>query len=173
MDNNIVILVANVISIVSCTMMVLIGLIKNKNKILLSQCVQFVLMGISHYLLGATGGVVATVVSILRNIVFFKFKTSVPLKIVFVALSVVLSLGTVTLNPITWLPILSTSLFTWVIDSEDIIKFKNVMILTVCMWFVYDAYHLNFVSAAFDAFTVISTGFSVWQIKKAQKNEDK
>ena len=169
LDNNIVIIIANIISIISCTMMVLIGLIKNKNKILLSQCVQFTLMGVSHYLLGGMGGVVATVVSILRNLVFFKFKVSVPLKIFFVFLSVVLSLGTVSLNPVTWLPILATSLFTWVIDSEDIIKFKNVMILTVCMWFVYDAYHLNFVSAAFDAFTVVSTGYSVWSIKKERK----
>lgn len=167
--DNISIIVANIISIVSCTMMVLIGLIKNKNKILLSQCVQFTLMGVSHYLLGGMGGVWATVVSILRNLAFFKFKVTVPLKILFVALSVVLSLGTVTFNPITWLPILATSLFTWVIDSEDIIKFKNVMILTVCMWFVYDAVHLNFISAAFDAFTVVSTGYSVWQIKKEQK----
>lgn len=167
--DNISIIVANIISIVSCTMMVLIGLIKNKNKILAAQCVQFTLMGVSHYLLGGMGGVWATVVSILRNLAFFKFKVTVPLKILFVALSVVLSLGTVTLNPITWLPILATSLFTWVIDSEDIIKFKNVMILTVCMWFVYDAVHLNFISAAFDAFTVFSTGYSVWQIKKEQK----
>lgn len=169
LDNNIVIIIANIISIISCTMMVLIGLIKNKNKILLSQCVQFTLMGVSHYLLGGMGGVVATIVSILRNLAFFKFKITVPLKLLFVALSVGLSLGTVTLNPITWLPILATSLFTWVIDSEDIIKFKNVMILTVCMWFVYDAVHLNFVSAAFDAFTVVSTGYSVWSIKKERK----
>ena len=167
--DNISIIVANIISIVSCTMMVLIGLIKNKNKILAAQCVQFTLMGVSHYLLGGMGGVWATVVSILRNLAFFKFKVTVPLKILFVALSVVLSLGTVTFNPITWLPILATSLFTWVIDSEDIIKFKNVMILTVCMWFVYDAVHLNFISAAFDAFTVFSTGYSLWQIKKEQK----
>ena len=167
--DNISIIVANIISIVSCTMMVLIGLIKNKNKILAAQCVQFTLMGVSHYLLGGMGGVIATVVSILRNLVFFKCKPSVPLKIVFVVLSVVLSLGTVTFNPITWLPILATSLFTWVIDSEDIIKFKNVMILTVCMWFVYDAYHLNFISAAFDAFTVVSTAYSIWQIKKEKK----
>ncbi|MBQ6801873.1 MAG: YgjV family protein, partial [Oscillospiraceae bacterium] len=137
--DNISIIVANIISIISCTMMVLIGLIKNKNKILAAQCVQFTLMGVSHYLLGGMGGVIATVVSIIRNLVFFKCKPSVPLKLLFVVLSVVLSLGTVTFNPITWLPILATSLFTWVIDSEDIIKFKKVMIITVCMWFVYDA----------------------------------
>ncbi|MBR2041907.1 MAG: YgjV family protein [Oscillospiraceae bacterium] len=166
------VIIANIISIISCTMMVLIGLIKNKNKILGAQCVQFTLMGISHYLLGGMGGVVATVVSILRNLVFFFFKTSVPLKILFIVLSVVLSLGTVNLNPVTWLPIFATSIFTWVIDSENIIKFKWVMILTVCMWFVYDAYHLNFVSAAFDAFTVVSTGFSIWQIKKGRPGKN-
>lgn len=163
------VIIANIISIVSCTMMVLIGLIKNKNKILAAQCVQFTLMGVSHYLLGGMGGVVATIVSILRNVAFFVFKISVPLKIGFVVLSVVLSIGTVTINPITWLPILATSIFTWVLDCEDIIKFKWVMISTVCMWFVYDAYHLNFVSAAFDAFTVASTWFSIWQIKKENK----
>ncbi len=167
--SDLAVLAANIISIISCTMMVLIGLIKNKNKILVAQCVQFTLMGVSHYLLGGMGGVIATVVSILRNLVFFKCKPSVPLKILFVVLSVVLSLGTVTLNPVTWLPILATSIFTWVIDSEDIIKFKNVMILTVCMWLVYDAVHLNFISAAFDAFTVVSTGYSIWQIKKEKK----
>lgn len=171
MDNNIVIIIANIISVISCTMMVLIGFIKNKNKILLSQCVQFTLMGISHYLLGGMGGLVATVVSIIRNIVFFKFKTSVPLKILFVALSVVLSIGTITPNPVTWLPVIATCMFTWVIDSDDIIKFKWVMIITVCMWFVYDLVHLNFVSAAFDAFSVVSTGISIWQIKKSLSPE--
>ena len=170
--DNISIIVANIISIISCTMMVLIGLIKNKNKILAAQCVQFTLMGVSHYLLGGMGGVIATVVSIIRNLVFFKCKPSVPLKLLFVVLSVVLSLGTVTFNPITWLPILATSLFTWIIDSEDIIKFKKVMIITVCMWFVYDAVHLNFISAAFDAFTVVSTGYSIWQIKKEKRTEE-
>lgn len=149
--------------------MVLTGLIKSKNKILVVQCVQFTLMGISHYLLGGMGGVVATVVSILRNLVFFRFKITVPLKLLFIALSVGLSLGTVTLNPITWLPILATCLFTWILDSEDIIKFKNVMILTLFMWFVYDAYHLNFVSAAFDAFTIVSTSYSIWSIRKERK----
>lgn len=173
MNVDISIIIANVISIISCTMMVLIGLIKNKNKILVSQCIQFTLMGISHYLLGGMGGVVATVVSIIRNLVFFKFKVSVALKLLFVGLSVVLSLGTVTLNPITWLPILATSLFTWIIDTEDIIKFKWVMIITVCMWFVYDSYHLNFISAAFDAFTVVSTGYSIYSIKKENKKSVK
>lgn len=161
------VIIANVISFVSCTMMMLIGLIKDKNKILGAQCIQFTLMGISHFLLGGIGGVIATVVSILRNLVFFKFKSSALLKIGFIVLQVALSAGTVTLNPVTWLPILATSIFTWVIDTDNIIKFKWVMIISVAMWFVYDSVHLNFISAAFDAFTVASTGWSIFQIKKS------
>ena len=130
-------------------------------------------MAISHYLLGGTGGIVACLVSLARNLVFAKFKTSVPLKLLFMAITIGLSLNTFTLNPITWFPVIATVSFTWVIDSEDIIKFKNVMILTVCMWFVYDAVHLNFVSAAFDAFTVGSTCYSMYQIKKSRKAEEK
>ena len=172
MDNNIIILIANIVSIISCTIMVLTGLIKSKSRILMVQCIQFVLMGISHYLLGGMGGVVATIVSILRNLVFFKFKITVPLKLLFIAHSVGLSLGTVSLNPITWLPILATCFFTWVLDSEDIIRFKNVMVLTLFMWLTYDAYHLNFVSAAFDAFTIVSTAYSIWSIKKERKAEE-
>ena len=163
------VVIANLISIISCAIMVLTGFIKNKTKILLAQCVQFTLMAISHYLLGGTGGIIACVVSLVRNLVFSKFKTSVVLKLVFIGATIALSLGTVTLNPITWFPIIATVSFTWVIDSEDIIKFKTVMVATLCLWFVYDAYHLNFVSAAFDAFTVGSTLYSMWQIKKEKK----
>lgn len=161
------IIIANIISLVSCTMMTLIGLIRDKNKILIAQCVQFTLMGISHFLLGGMGGVVATVVSILRNLVFFKFKSSTWLKIGFIVLQVALSAGTITINPVTWLPILATSIFTWIVDTEDIIKFKWVMIISVAMWLVYDSVHLNFISAAFDVFTIISTGWSIRQIKKS------
>ncbi|MBQ7874033.1 MAG: YgjV family protein [Oscillospiraceae bacterium] len=163
------VIIANIISLVSCTMMMLIGLIKDKNRILLAQCVQFTLMGISHFLLGGMGGVIATVVSILRNLVFFKCKSSAWLKIGFIVLQVALSAGTITLNPITWLPILATASFTWIVDTEDIVKFKWVMIASVAMWLVYDSVHLNFISAAFDVFTIISTGWSIYQIKKEPK----
>ena len=166
------VILANVISIVSCAIMVLTGFIKNRIKILLAQCVQFILMAISHYLLGGTGGIVACLVSLARNLVFAKFKTSVPLKLLFMAITIGLSLNTFTLNPITWFPVIATVSFTWVIDSEDIIKFKTVMAVTLCLWFVYDAVHLNFVSAAFDAFTVGSTVYSMYQIKKSGKAEE-
>lgn len=166
------VIIANIISLISCTIMMLTGLIKNKNKVLGVQCIQFVLMGTSHFLLGAMGGVFATLISLLRNLAFFKFKSSKGLKIGFIVLQIVLSASTVTINPLTWLPILSTAVFTWFIDSDDIIKFKVAMILSVGMWIIYDAAHLNFTSAAFDVFTVLSTGYSIYRIKKTKISEE-
>ncbi len=164
------VILGNIISIVACSVMVLVGLIHEKKKILEVQCLQFTLMGISHGLLGGLGGVASCVTSIARNLVVFKtggFTTK--LKILFIAIMGVLSVATMNFNPITWIPFVATGIFTWYIDSEDVIKFKWVMIITVLMWLVYDLSHLNFVSTAFDAFTAISTYISINQIKKKGK----
>ncbi len=164
------VILGNIISILGCTVMVLVGLIREKKRILEVQCLQFTLMGISHGLLGGWGGVASCATSIARNLVVFKTGGfTKKLKFVFIAIMGVLSVATITLNPISWIPFIATAVFTWYIDSEDVIKFKWVMIITVLMWLVYDLSHLNFVSTAFDAFTAISTYVSIVQIKKKKK----
>ncbi len=163
------IVIGNIISFVACSIMVLIGLIKSKQKIMLAQCLQFTLQGISHYILGGVSGAIGCAVSIVRNIVFSKVKTSVSLKIGFILLQIVLSVGAVSLNPITWIPIIAVAVFTWFIDTEDVILFKWIMIITLVMWLIYDAYHLNIISSAFDIFTMVSTGYSIYQIKNGKK----
>ena len=160
------ILIGNIISLAACTVMVLIGFIKNKQKIMLAQCLQFTLHGIAHFVLGGISGAIGCAVSLVRNVVFFKVKITPALKIAFIILQVVLSIGAVSFNPVTWMPILSVALFTWYLDTEDVIKLKWVMIATLVMWIIYDAYHLNFISSAFDIFTIVSTGYSIRQIKK-------
>lgn len=165
------VIIANIVSFAACTIMMLTGLMKNKKRILGIQCIQFILTGTSHFLLGGTGGVIATAVSLLRNLVFFKVKSSAVLKAGFIVLHVILSLGTITLNPLTWIPVFSTAIYTWVLDTDNIIKFKVVMMISLGMWAIYDAAHLNFISAAFDIFTVISNGYSIYQIKKVKTEE--
>ncbi len=161
------VILGNIVSILGCTVMVLVGLVHEKKRILEVQCLQFTLMGISHGLLGGWGGVASCVVSIARNLAVFKTgHFTVKLKLIFIAIMGALSVATITLNPITWIPFVATAIFTWYIDCECVIKFKWVMIITVLMWLVYDLAHLNFVSSAFDIFTAISTYYSIVQIKK-------
>lgn len=176
------VIIANIISVVACTLMTLIGLIKEKKKIIAAQCGQFALMGISHALLGGIGGVASCTVSILRNLVVYKTGTcSRNMKFFFIALMTGLSAVNIILSFESlffldlfceMLAIVATAIFTWYIDCEDVIKFKWIMIITLAMWFIYDTAHLNFVSGAFDTFTAISTFISISQIKKAAKKKE-
>lgn len=165
------VILGNIISLIACTVMVLIGFIKDKKRFLAMQILQFTLNAVSRLFLGAIGGAIGSIISMVRNIIIAKWKCTKQLKIALIIIQIALSITTVTLNPITWLPILAAGMFTWYIDTENIIWFKWVVIITAAMWAAYDLFHLNFVSVWFDAFTIASNGWSMVQIKKKRKAE--
>ena len=161
-------LFANVISLIGCAMMVAIGLIKNKDKILLAQCIQFVFQGIAHLMLGAVSGFVCCVVSIIRNLMFRAGKSGFWLKIGFIVLQTALTFAFGSFVLIELLPILATIVFTWFLDVKNPVHFKLVLISAQLMWLVYDMYYGNIVAAAFDVMTVCSTIGGIWLILKSK-----
>lgn len=163
------IILGNIVSLMGCTVMVLIGFIKNKDRYIAMQTLQFGLNAVSHLLLGGIGGAIASCISALRNIIIAKWKCTPLIKIILIALQISLSVPTITANPITWLPLIAAGMFTWYIDTKDVMWFKWVIIITLIMWVVYDIYHHNYVSVWFSAFTVISNGVSMWKIHKERK----
>ncbi len=163
------ILLGNIVSFVGCTVMVLIGFIKNKDRYIIMQTVQFLLNALSHFLLGGFGGTIAALVSATRNIIIAKWKCTTGIKIALIAVQAALSLSTITANPITWIPIIAAGMFTWYIDTKDVMWFKWVIIITLVMWAVYDIYHHNYVSVWFSIFTVVTNGISMVKIHKERK----
>ena len=163
------IILGNIVSLIGCTVMVLIGFIKDKNKYVVVQTLQFLLNALSHFLLGGFGGSIAALVSAARNIIISKWKCTPLIKILIIAVQVALSLPTVTANPITWIPLVAAGMFTWFIDTKDALWFKWVIIITLVMWVVYDIYHHNVVSIWFSAFTIITNGISMVKIHKERK----
>ena len=163
------ILLGNIVSFVGCTVMVLIGFIKNKDRYIIMQTVQFLLNALSHFLLGGFGGTIAALVSATRNIIIAKWKCTTGIKIVLIAVQAALSLSTITANPITWIPIIAAGMFTWYIDTKDVMWFKWVIIITLVMWAVYDIYHHNYVSVWFSIFTVVTNGISMVKIHKERR----
>lgn len=163
------IILGNIVSFLGCTVMVLIGFIKNKDRYIVMQTLQFLLNALSHFLLGGFGGTVASLVSAARNIIIAKWKCTTGIKIALIAVQAALSISTVTANPITWIPIIAAGMFTWYIDTKDAMWFKWVIIITLIMWTVYDIYHHNYVSIWFSIFTLITNGISMVKIHKERK----
>lgn len=163
------ILIANVISFLGCLLMVSIGFLRKKEQILGVQCLQFSLMGVSNFLLGGISGTISNVVSVLRNLVFFKAKVTMPLKLGFISLQILLSLGAIRKSPLEWLPVLAAGAFTWFLDVKSEVILKIVMIGTFFLWVVYDLYHKNYVAMTFDVLSIFSNIVGIYMIHKTKK----
>ncbi len=153
--------------------MVIIGLFKSRKTILAAQCVQFVLQGSGHLVLGATGGLICSAVSLLRNLAFFKVKSSVWLKVFFIALQAIPSIPALLTDPVTILVILAGAVFAWFIDSQDVLVLKKVIVVCQVLWLVYDLCFMNYAGAFFDLTTIISTSVSIiLTYKNAKKSAE-
>lgn len=159
-------LIGNLISGIGCLIMVGIGLLRKKSHILIAQCVQCGFMGFGNLILGGTSGFIANIVTILRNLVFVKCKSTAALKIFFIALQVVLSLGSLEDGLICWLPIFAAALFTWFLDTKRTSTLKLVIITTQVMWLIYDIYYRNYVATTFDVMTMISNLIGFFMVRK-------
>lgn len=82
-------IIGNVLSLFGALLMVYLGLVKDRKRIILLQCVQCVLMGAGNFALGAYTGMVSGVTSLFRNIFSFYFQYTLPAKLGFLALQII------------------------------------------------------------------------------------
>ena len=162
-------LIGNAISMIGCLIMVGIGFLKKKNQILIAQSVQCLFMGAGNLILGGVSGFICNIVTIIRNFVFLRFNNTTFLKIFFILLQFLLSLGTLSAGWISWLPIIAAALFTWCMDTRSEAKLKIVILCTQVMWLTYDLYYLNYVASCFDVMTMISNCIGLYMILKKNK----
>lgn len=163
-----ILLIGNAVSMIGCLIMVGIGFIKKKSHILMAQSVQCLFMGVGNLILGGVSGFICNVVTIARNLVFAKRDVTVPLKLFFITLQVVLSLGSLSAGLIAWLPILSAAVFTWFLDTKSAATLKVVILSTQVMWLIYDLYYRNYVAATFDVLTMCSNLIGFFMVRKAK-----
>ena len=158
--------VGNLVSMVGCVVMVLIGFVGKKERVISLQCVQFGFLAAGNLLLGAVSGFISGVVSILRNLVFPRVRGGVWLKGIFIAVQVVLTVLAGWAGPISLLPLLAGILFTWFIDAKSDVQLKAVIIAAQIMWAVYDFNYHNFVAFSFDILTILSNAAGIVMLKR-------
>ena len=166
------ILIGNIIAFLGCGLMVLTGFIKNKDKILGAQCVQFVLQATSNLVLGAVSGFISCGLSVVRILVFKRVRVTVWLKLGFIALQGVLTVLAGADTVIEWLPMLAMVVYTWYLDTDSAIVFKFANIFGLALWVVHDLFYQNYVASAFDALTIVSTLSGVFMILRDKKKEN-
>ena len=159
-------LIGNVVSMLGCALMVAIGFVRRKERVLRLQCIQFGFLALGNLLLGAYSGFVSGVVSILRNLIFPSIGGGLGWKLLFIAVQVLLTFLAGWAGPISLLPLLSGVLFTWFIDTKSDLQLKRVIIAAQVLWVVYDCYYRNFVACTFDILTILSNLMGIYTLKK-------
>lgn len=163
MDN--ITIIANAIALAASFIMVGIGLIRDKRRLLLTQCAQFGLMGLSNLLLGGLSGCISNFISIARNLCCVSRNMSSALKVGFSAVQVALTLLVSRGGALEVLPILATIVYTFCLDTKNPVFLKCIMAGTQSMWVVYDFAMRNYVAFTFDVFTICSILVSIAMLK--------
>lgn len=163
-------LAGNLLSLAGCLLMVSIGFVTKKERILSLQCVQCGLMGGANYILGAGAGTVANLLSVARNLLFAKRGGTLGWKLFFIAAQVALTLWGGMSGWLDWLPVLATAQFTWCLDTKRDMTLKLSCITGQAMWTVYDLSYRNYAAFLFDLLTLGSNAVGLARLhgKKAE-----
>lgn len=163
------VVIGNIISLLASVLMTYSGYIKSKGKFLIVQIVQMSLSALSNFILGGTTGTIINLVNIIRNVLCYKNKLNKYSIILILTLSISLSLYFNNLSFIGLLPLLSTILYTTLMNIKDIKKFKYLTTTTMLLWLIYDICIMNYVSALFDLLTIGSNSIAIYQLKNIAK----
>lgn len=163
-------LIGNGLSLLGCLIMVCVGFVKDKKRILLLQCVQFSFLALGNLALGAYTGTISGICSLLRNLACCFFPYTLPLKGIFLAVQIVPAVFANQVGWIGWLPIASTCIFTWFLDINDALRFKLLLLLAQLFWCIYDLYFRNYASFAFDILTVVTCTLALFSLMRDRRS---
>lgn len=160
------ILLGNGVFFLGAVILVLLGLIKTKRNILIAQILQEAFMGAGMLILGGIAGFIVDVVAIFRNLVCIKWNYTLKWKLIFIAAQAGLYAVFGTEGLCGWLPVVAMCLFTWFLDSENVILLKVLIAVMQLMWLVYDISIVNYVGMVVDVVSAVTNVVGIFLIKK-------
>lgn len=165
------IVIGNIVALVGSVLMAYSGIIKEKQKIIIVQTIQMLMLGISNIILGGIPGAIINSVNCIRNILCYEEKLGFKEKLILVTISVGLSIYFNNLGIIGILPVIATVFYTMLMDMKNVVKFKVLLIFTLILWGIYDIYIKSYTSAIFDFITIGANIFSIYKIYKLKENK--
>lgn len=169
------IILGNIIAFLAASLAIIVGIIKNKNKILHIQNIQYIAFAISNIILGGVSGIITNLISILRNILCYKEKLTNTISTLIILISVILTLKFNNLGLIGLLPLIANSIYTIFLNTKDEFKFKILIIVTMTLWIIYDLTIKSYSSAIIEiisTFLCIVTAFEIYINRKKEEQQN-
>ena len=167
------IVLGNIIALWAASLAIIVGIIKNKNKILHIQNIQYVAFVISNIILGGFSGVITNLISILRNILCYKEKLTKTISTLIILISIILTFKFNNLGFIGLLPLIANTIYTVFFNTKDKFKFKLLVIVTMLLWIIYDLTIKSYWSAIIEiisTFLCAITAFEIYTNRKKRRS---
>ena len=159
-------LIAQVLSLIGYTLMVVTGYIKKEKKMLRTQDVQLLFIIGMGVLLNAFSGIIINTIQIIKNEIYLRGKLNKYSKAAIVGVGVVMTLIFNNGGIAGLLPAINLFIFTYFLGMGGAIGIKVLIFITTCGWGVYDFSIKNYVGLIFDILTIISCIIGIFRLKK-------
>ena len=165
------IVLGNVVFFLGAVILVLLGIIRTKRNILIAQTLQEVFMGVGMLILGGIAGFIVDTISIFRNLVCIQWKYTLKWKLIFVAAQVGFYAAFGSEGLYGWLPVVAMALFTWYLDSENVVLLKSLIAGMQLMWLIYDISISNYVGIVVDVVSAVTNSVGIFLVKNTGKTK--
>jgi len=164
-------ILGNAIALFAASFSIILGIIKNRKKIIYIQILQSFTYAISNIILGGISGAIADLIGVIRNILCYKEKLTKVAILSLIILSTLLTLVFNNLSFIGFLPLFSTIIYTSFMNEKNPLKFKLLFLINSILWFFYSLVIKNYPSAIFNLFAIIASAITAYQIYKKQNKQ--
>ena len=162
-------IIGNAFMLLAATIMVSLGFVKDKNKIIIFQTIQIMLLAIGDLLLGSIPGFVISIFACIRNVLTYFNKLTKPAKVILIILCSSVSLYFNNIGIFGILPVIVSVVYICFIDTKDICKYKLLEIFSNGVWFAHDFYIKGYIMAVFDVLSVTSNAITFVRLKFKKK----
>lgn len=162
------IVLGNGVFFLGAVILVLLGLIRTKRNILIAQILQEAFMGAGMLILGGIAGFIVDVISIFRNLVCIRWRYTLKWKLIFIAAQAGLYAAFGSEGFYGWMPVVAMCLFTWFLDTENVVLLKALIAVMQLMWLVYDISIVNYVGMVVDVVSGITNIVGIFLVKKTK-----
>jgi len=138
---------------------------KTTKQILFLQTISFFFKTIHYYLLGGISGFLTSLVSMIRNLIFYKIKESKIWTILFI--TIYLIIGFITLKSFyTLLPVFATITYTLIINYNNPKYLRYEMFITSLAWLIYNLYIISYSGITIQIIMIISNIIAIIKLDK-------
>lgn len=162
-------LIGNILCFIGAIIMTLMGFLKKRRSFIAAQSGMSVFFIAGNIFLGGMSGAVANFSNLIRNLVCLKWKLTTPLKLCFIALNIGLTAYAGSRGIIMWLPVIGNCVFTWFLDTENMILLKALVIICQLLWAIYDLNLMNYATLPFDIAAVVTNSVSAAAILRERR----